>query len=88
MPGFDGTGPLGRGPMSGRGRGFCALRIPAKLWEPVTGYAGCAGWPVLVPAEGMVAELAVLRNQVLELETVLDDFKLHIGRLSWVKSAC
>jgi len=36
----------------------------------------------------MVAELAVLRNQVLELETVLDDFKLHIGRLSWVKSAC
>ncbi len=23
MPGFDGTGPLGMGPMSGRGLGFC-----------------------------------------------------------------
>ena len=24
MPGFDGTGPLGRGSMSGGGRGYCA----------------------------------------------------------------
>ncbi|HOL67027.1 MAG TPA: DUF5320 domain-containing protein [bacterium] len=32
MPGFDGTGPLGLGPMTGGGRGFCAL--------PLTGYPG------------------------------------------------
>ena len=25
MPGFDGTGPGGRGPMSGRGMGYCAV---------------------------------------------------------------
>ena len=25
MPGFDGTGPQGLGPMTGGGRGFCAL---------------------------------------------------------------
>ena len=25
MPGFDGTGPLGQGPMTGRGQGFCVL---------------------------------------------------------------
>ncbi|MBN2190293.1 MAG: DUF5320 domain-containing protein [Candidatus Aureabacteria bacterium] len=25
MPGFDGTGPLGRGPMTGGGRGLCVL---------------------------------------------------------------
>ncbi|HDR15608.1 MAG TPA: hypothetical protein ENN79_09055 [Desulfobacteraceae bacterium] len=24
MPGFDGTGPAGYGPMTGRGRGYCA----------------------------------------------------------------
>ncbi|MFH1073835.1 MAG: DUF5320 domain-containing protein [Candidatus Firestonebacteria bacterium] len=24
MPGFDGTGPAGQGPMTGGGRGFCA----------------------------------------------------------------
>jgi hypothetical protein len=25
MPGFDGTGPMGMGPMTGGGRGFCAM---------------------------------------------------------------
>jgi hypothetical protein len=25
MPGFDGTGPMGQGPMTGGGRGFCAM---------------------------------------------------------------
>jgi Family of unknown function (DUF5320) len=25
MPGFDGTGPRGIGPMTGGGRGFCAM---------------------------------------------------------------
>jgi len=27
MPGFDGRGPRGQGPMSGRGNGFCAQRV-------------------------------------------------------------
>jgi len=27
MPGFDGTGPLGQGPMTGWGRGYCALPV-------------------------------------------------------------
>ncbi|OPX90033.1 MAG: hypothetical protein A4E53_01248 [Pelotomaculum sp. PtaB.Bin104] len=27
MPGFNGTGPLGRGAMSGRGRGYCISNI-------------------------------------------------------------
>ncbi len=34
MPGFDGTGPLGRGPMTGRGLGRCrgfGRRIPFRM---------------------------------------------------------
>jgi hypothetical protein len=31
MPGFDGTGPYGMGPMTGGGRGFCALPFPRPL---------------------------------------------------------
>ncbi len=27
MPGFDGTGPRGQGPMTGRGMGYCAVPI-------------------------------------------------------------
>lgn len=29
MPRFDGTGPQGQGPMTGRGEGYCAVEIPA-----------------------------------------------------------
>jgi len=28
MPGFDGTGPMGQGPMTGGGRGDCAVPVP------------------------------------------------------------
>jgi hypothetical protein len=27
MPGFDGTGPAGQGPLSGRGMGYCAVQV-------------------------------------------------------------
>ena len=38
MPGFDGTGPRGMGPMTGGGRGFCALPLPAA--RPTYGGGG------------------------------------------------
>lgn len=31
MPGFDGTGPRGMGPMTGRGRGYCAVPLSARV---------------------------------------------------------
>jgi len=45
MPGFDGTGPRGEGPMTGRGEGHCAIRLPSGGTE-VFGYAGLQGSPV------------------------------------------
>ena len=36
MPGFDGTGPRGMGPMTGGGRGFCVVpvgRASARLYN-------------------------------------------------------
>lgn len=32
MPGFDGTGPMGMGPMTGGGRGFCGY--PYRAYRP------------------------------------------------------
>ncbi|HUU19456.1 MAG TPA: DUF5320 domain-containing protein [Sedimentisphaerales bacterium] len=46
MPGFDGTGPLGRGPMSGQGRGFCILRSSENSPGQLLGFAGLRGVPV------------------------------------------
>jgi hypothetical protein len=46
MPGFDGTGPRGAGPMTGRGEGYCAIRLPDEPGRPAYGYAGLEGKPV------------------------------------------
>lgn len=47
MPGRDGTGPTGKGPMTGAGSGKCMLRIPDNQDEPIRGFAGEAGRPIL-----------------------------------------
>ncbi|MBN1934590.1 MAG: DUF5320 domain-containing protein [Anaerolineae bacterium] len=47
MPGFDGTGPRGEGPLTGRGEGHCALVLPGPGDQDVVyGYAGQQGIPV------------------------------------------
>ena len=46
MPGFDGTGPRGFGPMTGEGRGYCVLKVSNTPREPITGFAGLPGRPV------------------------------------------
>ena len=47
MPVFDGTGPQGQGPITGRGEGYCAIRLPEPGSGQVPyGYAGRAGLPV------------------------------------------
>jgi hypothetical protein len=45
MPGLDGTGPLGLGPMTGRGMGYCMMRSASS--DPMVnyGYAGLSAWP-------------------------------------------
>ena len=56
MPAFDGTGPRGLGPMTGRGEGYCAVAFPSPgTGRAPYGYAGLAGTPVqpaLGPVEG------------------------------------
>ena len=53
MPGFDGTGSRGEGMFTGRGEGYCALRLPAPdSGEPAVGYAGIHGRPVQLAASG------------------------------------
>lgn len=43
MPNRDGTGPVGKGPLTGGRQGSCMLRIPDRHDEPVQGFAGKAG---------------------------------------------
>ncbi|MHB1252844.1 MAG: DUF5320 domain-containing protein [Candidatus Humimicrobiaceae bacterium] len=45
MPGFDGTGPLGQGPLTGGGRGYCIIPMEINKRIP-NGSAGIQGMPV------------------------------------------
>jgi len=51
MPRFDGTGPQGGGPMTGRGEGYCVLELPGP-GRPASGYAGLEGVPVRLEQQG------------------------------------
>ena len=47
MPAYDGTGPAGQGPLTGRGEGYCAIRLPnPRSGQVAQGYAGRALVPV------------------------------------------
>ena len=45
MPRFDGTGPQGAGPMTGRGEGYCVMELP-EPGRTARGVAGLQGTPV------------------------------------------
>jgi len=45
MPGFNGTGPAGIGPMTGRGRGYCAVPVGNNSSVPY-GISGTRNSPV------------------------------------------
>jgi hypothetical protein len=49
MPGFDGTGPWGQGPLTGGGRGSCAGAVP----RPWGGRGGGRGWRNQYHATGL-----------------------------------
>jgi len=46
MPRFDGTGPLGKGPMTGQSEGFCILPKSDQDPHPPEGSAGLRGKPI------------------------------------------
>ena len=80
MPGLDGTGPRGLGPMTGGGRGLCVLKLPAEPDEPILGFAGRAGRPVRRPPN-CAAELTKLRSHARHIEVVLTGIRRRIERL-------
>ena len=47
MPRLDGNGPLGQGPMTGKGCGYCVLRSSKENPDQMDGFAGIGGKPVV-----------------------------------------
>jgi hypothetical protein len=77
MPGFDGTGPRGLGPMTGGGRGLCA---PSRGG----GFSGTYGASSsAMPAQ---AELELLRHECTLLQKELEVIETRIKTMEEEKS--
>lgn len=57
LPGFDGTGPVGKGPMTGRCEGYCILKLNSD--EALDGYAGADLKPVRLEGEAVGQILSI-----------------------------
>jgi hypothetical protein len=89
MPGFDGTGPNGMGPMTGGGRGFCspwgvgrqAYAFPRGASYPLPRYGAYGPWPY-TPGMTREQELEFLKGQAQALKDELKELESEIGKLS------
>ena len=91
MPGFDGTGPMGMGPMTGGGRGFC------RPWGARAGlgwydfyrqtpyaypYYGPYGFSPFVPRMTRGQEVEFLKSEAEALRDELKEVESRISQLS------
>ena len=91
MPGFNGTGPRGMGPMTGGGRGFCSPRGRGRGYGYAAGtydypYYGAgpafAGTQSPLPVMDRQQELDSLRNQAQAVRSQLEEIESKIQRLT------
>ncbi len=60
MPGFDGTGPRGMGPMTGGGRGYCAVPQPGSSEREL---------------DSLKTQAQVLRRQLEQIEASITELE-------------
>ena len=87
MPGFDGTGPRGMGPMTGGGRGYCSPRGFRAGRAPYGGrgrggygygYAGRTSAPDFVSRD---EEIDYLRSEAEALKRTLEEVEARVRDL-------
>jgi hypothetical protein len=85
MPGYDGTGPRGQGPMTGGGRGHCILKSPPIYGDALTGYAGLTGKPVAFSPVSSLEDILSLRFRVRQVQLAIQGIHWHITILEAIK---
>jgi len=94
MPGFDGTGPRGMGPMTGGGRGFCspwgigaasrAYGVPPRAGYGYPYYGAGPITPGAMPFAPQMTreqELDFLKNQTQAMRGQLEQIEARIQEL-------
>ena len=81
MPGFDGTGPRGKGPMTGKAQGYCLLKIPDDAGEAKSGFAGLAGKPIAMSYDHHLTDSLSLQSRLREMQVALAEMKFRLAEL-------
>ncbi|HHY05570.1 MAG TPA: DUF5320 domain-containing protein [Clostridia bacterium] len=90
MPGFDGTGPLGQGPRTGRGLGYCTPGLGFRRGYGRgfgrglgrgRGYRRGFGYGYGVPQRDVIAERQYLEENVLYLEDLKADIEDELAEI-------
>jgi hypothetical protein len=91
MPGFDGTGPMGMGSMTGWGRGFCTIPLRSgwpvyarmRFYRPYAPpYYGAYGFGPFAPRMPHGQELELLKSETQALREELKGLETRIKQLS------
>jgi len=91
MPGFDGTGPMGMGPMTGSGRGLCSpwgarasmRRFGSSRRAPYAyPYYGAYGFGAFAPRMTREQELEFLKSEAQAMRDELKELEARITQLS------
>jgi len=97
MPGFNGTGPRGMGPMTGGGRGFCSPwgrgAYQRGYGVPQMGYGNpyYGAWPVapgnvpFAPGVSREQELGFLQQQAQVMKEQMEQIEVRIRELATEK---
>ena len=89
MPGFDGTGPQGRGPLTGRGRGYCnpwgirtglQRNFPRRMTSYIYPYERTHGFGRFDPPSSR-EEIGFIKNEAQLLNDELKVLKARIWEL-------
>lgn len=79
MSGFDGKGPRGKGPMTGKAQGYCLLNMPDDFAEAENGFTGLQGKPF--GQDAWPADWMLLRKQLRRMQMELDEMKSRLAEL-------
>ena len=91
MPGFDGSGPSGLGPMTGRGLGPCCQVASGRgragrgfgrgFGRRRSGRVGMAGMPIEQPVMSETEEKEVLKEELKEIEAEKKEVEKRLKEL-------
>lgn len=89
MPGYDGTGPRGEGPLTGRGDGYCVIELPKDPEQTATGFLGLDGAPTKIQADPCrpsqtrsSAQLAGIKGSLRCIAEELEELEAATRRIS------